>query len=324
MAPRRTGRGRTRIGRLVLAAIVVLVAGAAALALLRPWAAPPSPVALAPAPTDGCRKTPAFTGNPALGLGGGLLLATDQEQKGLVLVATAGGGKSYQHPTWDDAGYLGAIAYDGDGNIYAAPTPRQSLVDNPLAGATTLWRVDGTSGAMEPFVTLPGAATERNPFGVLGLTYACAINAIYAATVIGSTPMTAHGGVVAIGRDGQIRGVALADTDVMGVLVVRVGAGYELYAGLARSPQIVAVPLNEQGVATGPARPLIDLTTAGAAPSERARKLRIVADELVAELVPFNFSLQGSASAQAQIRRATWRYDQAAVAWVVSRTAVAP
>ena len=319
------GRGRTRIGRLVLAAIAVLVAGAAALALLRPWTAPPSPVALAPAPTDGCRKTPAFTDNPALGLGGGLLLATDQEQKGLVLVTTAGGEAFYQHPTWDDAGYLGAIAYDGDGNIYAAPTPRQSLVDNPLAGATTLWRIAGATGAMAPFVTLPGAASERNPFGVLGLTYACDINAIYAATVIGSTPTTERGGVVVIGRNGHIRGVALADTDVMGVLVVRVGAGYELYAGLARSPQIVAVPLDDaQGVATGPARPRIDLTTAGAAPSERARKLRIVDGALVADLVPFNFSLQGSASAHAQMRRATWRYDLDACAWVVSQTAVAP
>ncbi len=321
MARRRTRQRRLRVDLLALAALVVLVAGAAMFALLRSGAAPVAPAARAPAPTDGCRTLPAFTQNPALGLGGTLALATDQPQKGLVLLATAGTGTPYQHSTWDDAGYLGAIAYDGAGAVYAAPTPRQSLVDNPLAGATTLWRVDGRSGAMRPFVTLPGTASERNPFGVLGLTFACDLSALYAGTVIGSTPTSAQGGVVVIETDGQIRGVALADTDVMGVLVVRVAGGYELYAGLARSPQIVAVPLDARGLATGPARSLIDLTAAGAAPSERARKLRMLAGALTVDLVPFNFSLQGSASAQAQTRRATWRYDLARSVWVVSQAA---
>ncbi|NTU83481.1 MAG: hypothetical protein HGA45_29610, partial [Chloroflexales bacterium] len=68
----------------------------------------------------------------------------------------------------------------------------------------------------------------------------------------------------------------------------------------------------------------IDLTAAGAAPSERASKLRLSAGELVADLVPFNFSLQGSASGQPQTRQAAWRYDPDVGAWVVSRAAARP
>ena len=316
---------RARLKRLRVVPLLVmltLLVGGAIFLLLRLGATPPTQGDLTPAPTDACRGVPAFTQN--LGLGGALALATDQSQRGLVLRATDGSGAFYQHPTWGAAGYLGAIAYDGAGNVYAAPTPRLSLADNPLAGATTLWRVDGATGVMAPLVTLPGAATERNPFGVLGLTYTCALDALYAGTVIGSTPTSERGSVVVIERNGQLRGVALAATDVLGVLVVRVGTGYTLYAGLARSPQVVAVPLDERGLAAGPGRPLLDLTAAGAAPSERARKLRLSAGTLEVDLVPFNFSLQSNAAAQLQPRRATWRYDGATDTWVVNQAAVGP
>lgn len=303
------------------AVAVLLIAGLAALAL-RPQAATETPTAAAvPEPTDGCVGLPPFARDPATGLAGALALATDQPPKGLVLLSLSDGGAPYQQETWDDGGYLGAMAIDGAGNVYAAPTPRQSLADNPLAGATTLWRADGATGAMAPFVTLPGEAIERNPFGVLGLSYTCELDLLYAGSVIGSTPTTERGGVVVIDRAGQIRGRALEGVDVMGVVVLRAGEGYTLLAGLARSPEVVAVPLDGQGLATGPAMPAIDLTAGGATPSERARKLRLVNGELIVDLVPFNYSLQTSASGQSQVRRAAWVFDPFADAWVVSRPA---
>jgi hypothetical protein len=99
--------------------------------------------------------------------------------------------------------------------------------------------------------------------------------------------------------------------------VVRQGAGYTLYAGLARRPLIVALPLDAQGHAAGPATQMIDLLDAGATPQERARKLRLVGGALVADLVPFNFSLQANATDAPQIRQATWSWDGAAGAWVL-------
>lgn len=308
----------------VAAAVVLLLAGGLALLVLRPGA-PAAPAApRAPAATDGCAGLPPFASKLAGGRSASTLaLATDQQPKGLILMALDGSG-FYQHDTWDDGGYMGALALDGKGNVYVAPTPRQSLADNPLAGVTTLWRADGTTGEMRPFVTLPGAASERNPFGVLGLSYSCDLDLLYAGTVIGSTPTAERGGVAVIEPGGRLRGSALSDRDIMGVTVLRSGEGFLLLAGLARSPEVVAVPLDAQGLAAGPAATVIDLTQGGATPSERARKLRLVNGELVVDLVPFNFSLQASASGQTQVRRAGWVYDLFKDEWTVSRPAAGP
>ncbi len=129
------------------------------LALSHAQAAPATP---APEVVDGCRATPQFV--TAVATAPDIALATDGREKGLILRSANGAAPAYQHPTWDDAGYLDAIAYDRAGNVYAAPTPRLSLADNPLAGAATLWRADTATGELRPFVTLPGAASERNPF----------------------------------------------------------------------------------------------------------------------------------------------------------------
>lgn len=305
-------------------AAVVVTAAALALALWRANSPATAAGTLAPEATDLCRSIPQFTADPAVvgaaSAPGGLALSTEGREKGLALIA-GGGQTAFQHATWDDAGYLGAIAYDHEGNIYAAPTPRLSLVDNPLDGVTTLWRVASATAEMRPFVTLPGTANERNPFGVLGLFYTCDNNTLYAGTVTGSTPSDEQGGVVAVRlSDGAIHPV-LSDLDVMGVLVVRQGERLMLYAGLARSPDIVAVPLDEQGLAAGPVTPLIDLIQAGATPQERARKLRLVNGVLVADLVPFNFSLQSSASGTPQLRRAAWEWDPTTSGWVVQQAA---
>ncbi|MBP1465921.1 hypothetical protein EYB53_009415 [Candidatus Chloroploca sp. M-50] len=278
-------------------------------------ASQPTPVT--PIATDGCRGLPAFAPAFAAEAGGTLALATDRTEQGLVLLTDS---TVYQHPTWDDAGYLGAMAYDHMGNVYVAPTPRISLQDNPLAGVTTLWRVDSATGIMSPFVTLEGEAGERNPFGILGLTYACGLDRLFAGTVIGSTPGEERGGIVAIDRDGQQTSL-VTGLDVMGVLVVTTPDGYDLYAGLARSPDLIALPLDANGTPSGPLRPLLDLTTAGATAGERARKMRLVGDELIVDLVPFNFSLQSSATGNPQARQATWGWDADLGAWVVRASA---
>jgi hypothetical protein len=60
----------------------------------------------------------------------------------------------------------------------------------------------------------------------------------------------------------------------------------------------------------------------GATPQERARKLRLVGGELLADLVPFNFSLQANATDTPQIRRATWAWEATAGTWVMRQPAM--
>jgi len=326
---RRGQKQQPRLGMGVLLAVFsAIITVVIVMALTRASQAPASAATAPalPADTGYCRSTPAFIADPnivdpALIGGGSIAFATDRAEKGLVLLSTVPGAAPFQLPTWDDAGFLGSIAYDGRGDIYAAPTPRLSLQDNPLAGQSTLWRVDASSGEMRPFVTIAGEASERNPYGVLGLTYDCVHNRLYAGSVLGSTPSAERGGVVAIDLDTMEQTPIFRDLDTMGVLVAQVGEGHELYAGLARSPEIVAVSLDADGNAASEPRLLIDLTEAGAAPSERARKLRLVNGTLTVDLVPFNYSLQSSASDQPQLRQAAWTYDPSTGAWVVSQPA---
>ena len=306
------------IGAIILGVLVIAGMGTRS---ARPAADAADAQRAVPQATDACRGLPAFVQNPELGMAGSLILATDRPEMGLVLDATERSGPPYQHPTWDDAGYLGSIAYDAAGNIYAAPTPRTSLTDNPLEGAGTLWRVDTSTGAMTPFVTLPGAATERNPYGVLGLTYVCGLDRLYAGSVLGSTPTTEQGGVVAIDLASGAQTPILEHADSMGVQVVAVGNGYDLYAGLARSPEILAVALDAQGNPRAAPRLVLDLTEAGAAPSERARKIRLAGELLIVDLVPFNYSLQSSARDRPPLRRAIWRYTTDTGAWEVVQPA---
>lgn len=333
MDPSRRSRRHGPHPLAVAVGLVLAVAATAGLAGVLRGSAPPVPAANAPAPvaTDQCRAAPRFSADPAVvgaalapGAGAGesapVALATDGPERGLVLVGGPAQAR-YQHPTWDDAGYLGAIATDRAGNVYAAPTPRLSLADNPLDGMGVLWRVDSATAELRPFVTLPGAAHARNPFGVLGLFYACDTDTLYAGTVLGSTPSAEYGGVVAVQLpDGAITPI-LTGRDVLGVLVVRQGDGLVLYAGLARSPAIVAVALDAQGRAAGPATPLIDLADAGATPQERARKLRLVDGALVADLIPFTYALQSSASSAPPLRQATWAWDATTRGWAVQQPA---
>ncbi len=315
--PKRTRRafGIGHVG----SGIGLFVAFLALLGLRQATGANLAPVALAA--TGACARQPPFVQELAAGLPGPLALATDRPLRGLALVSLNGSGRSYQHESWDDGGFLGAMTFDEAGNIYLAPTPRQSLADNPPSGATTLWRVDGRTGVMRPFATLPGAANERNPFGVLGLSYACDLSLLFAGTVIGSTPAVERGGVVALTTDGQIRATPLDGLDAMGVTVVRANRRYLLLVGLARRPAIIAVPLDGQGHATGPPVEIIDLTAGGATASERARKLRFADGELSVDLVSFNYTLQVNASGTSPLRRAFWRYDAHTRQWIVARHA---
>jgi hypothetical protein len=282
--------------------------------------------ATSPEDTGYCRGTPIFATDPQIvgegfAHGGSIAFATDRPDKGLVLLSASEGVGPFADPTWDDAGFLGSIAYDQAGNIYAAPTPRLSLQDNPLEGQSTLWRVDAATGQMRPFVTLAGAASDRNPYGVIGLTFDCTHNRLYAGSVLGSKPTQELGSVVAVDSQSGQQTPILSNFDAMGVLVVRLGEGYQLYAGSARRPEIVTVDLDAHGNAVGGPRLLLDLTQAGATASERARKIRLSGGRLTVDLVPFNFSLQSSASDKPQLRRVIWAYDAAAGAWLVEQQA---
>lgn len=267
----------------------------------------------------GCRGFPQFTMEH--GFTGGVIVNTSMaDHKGLVLQDPSQPRKGFQLPGWDQAGYLGPFATDGDGNIYVGPVPLTSLVDNPPEKANTIWRVDTRSGAMAPFLDLPAGAppSERNPFGILGLAYDCDTNTLYASSVAGSGPRSEVGRLYQIDLAkrqviSQVEGI-----DALSVVIARTPEGKRLYYGAARQGIIASLALDERGGFVGTPRQELDLVTVGAAPSEKARRISFSGPTMRITLVPFTFSL--ATRSQSLQRAITVRFDPGTRAWALQPT----
>ena len=202
----------------------------------------------------GCRKLPNFA--KSVGFTEQAALSTSESQeKGLVLIDLADANHRYQHPTWTQLGYLGPITYDSQGNVYVAPTPHVSLIENPPEQQTTIYRADTDTGELAEFLKLePVTPPTGHPFGVMGLTYDCDTNSLYATTVAGSTRREELGRIVRIDPStGKVTG-ELPKTDAIGLAVFNGTTGKRLYFGSARNSEVRSVALDDQGNFSGPVR----------------------------------------------------------------------
>jgi hypothetical protein len=256
-----------------------------------------------------CRSLPAFVGNPAFGFRSEQITASTAERAvmGLVLYDAARPEQGFQHPdgSWDDAGHVGAFAYDGIGNIYVAPTPRVSLLENPPTGSTTIWRIESSTGHMAPYMSIEAAAApnERNPFGVMGLSYDCATNSLLVSSVAGSTPSQERGRIVRVDLATKTVTTLLDGVDSIGLVIARVGGEQRLFYGLARRNEVWSVSLNDSGTIHGAPQFAFALDVVGATPSERVRKLDVYEGTLRMTMVPFAFTLQAGSEEQQRVAR---------------------
>jgi hypothetical protein len=257
------------------------------------------PTAPALASVEECRGFPQFTTSPEYGFRGGVVASTSiPERMGLVLLdPLRGSSQGFQHPngTWDDAGWLGPFVSDEAGNIYAGPVPRTSLVENPPEGANTLWVLETTTGVFTPYLQLEPATppNERNPFGLMGLTFDCETDQVYASSVAGSGPASEMGRLSRINVTDKATATVQEGVDAMGLAVVKVGEEKRLFYGLARLGEVWSVALDQSGAAVGEPRREFALGDLG---GEDDRVLRIDVEEEENALriltVPFAFTLQ--------------------------------
>jgi hypothetical protein len=302
---------------LVLLALVWLAACAPAT---------PSPVAVEPtAPpartlsgADLCRRGPRFTA--AMGFSQQASIGTAiQGVKGLAIVDPAGDngqGSLYQHPTWDDAGYLGAWTYDRRGNVYVAPAPLVSLIENPPEQQNKIYKVDSDSQVMAEWADLPAALppSGANPYGVVGLAYDCDTELLYAASLAGSTAGQEVGRIFSVDlATGQVLNT-LEGIDAMGVGVFNGAQGHRLYYGLTRRPEVWSIALDEQGRFVGEPRfelSLADLPTEG---RQTVRRMRFGSGaDATFYLVNFNYTLQVAGERQETILK--FAYDPFSDTW---------
>jgi hypothetical protein len=242
-----------------------------------------------------CAGTAPFA--KAVGFERGILDTRANFIKGLALREIDAQGnilRSYQHPSWGNAGYLGAFQRDISGDIFVIPTPYISILDNPPDKANTLYRINRDTGEMAPMTNLPALAptNDQNVYGLLGLTYDCDTRSLYASSVFGSTPTKVAGAIFQLDpTTGDVRS-RLEYVDAFGIGVFNGVHGKRLYFGLARTPDIYSVGLTSTGGFSDDVRLEIALTEMAGTADKRAKSLTFQGQsQLVVKVMPFDFNL---------------------------------
>lgn len=262
-----------------------------------------------------CQQIPAFV--RGLNFGNQTALSTsDRFLQGLVLVE---GERKYQHPSWKSAGSLAPLQRDAGGNVYAAPAPWIDTLENKPDEQNKVYKVDGQTQEMTQFIELPKRKnpTAENPFGVLGLTFDCDTNSLYAATVSGSTRKETNGAVFQIDvKSGKVFSTK-EGIDAIGIGVFNSAKGKRLYYGAARNSEVWSIDLNDDGSLTNDSRREISLENLGTRGDDKARRINFVQNaqgfEMIVFGIEFGFNLIAPTEKQETIYR--FRYDALKDLW---------
>lgn len=241
------------------------------------------------------------------------LSTTHRMHVGIVLADMATPGRIYQHPSWSEFGRLGPIVTVENGDVFVAPVPNVSVYENPFDRQNTVLRLSSETGVLEPFIDLPVEAkpSVENPFGVVGLTYSCANQVLYAATLSGSTQKERRGKIVAISL---VTGKVLSElpqVDAIGMAVFHGGEAPELLYGSARESALYSVKLSDSGAFIGQPNLLFTFDRFG---TQRARKVTISGSgELRIDGTEFYYSLLTAFEIEQEVYR--YRFNRQAGVW---------
>lgn len=196
---------------------------------------------------NACQAMPAFINQTGIGA----QVAIDTQQRGYMglRLLNPQTRKTWQHPTWDDVGHVGAFTRDNAGNIYVAPTPEVSLANNPPALQNRIYKIDTNTGEMSLWLDLPAVAPPSlsNPFGTMGLFYDCDTDSLYASSLAGSEARQVHGRIYRIDLASQQVKAQLEAVDAIGIGVFNGIEHKRLYFGSARSSDVYSVTLDARG-----------------------------------------------------------------------------
>lgn len=292
-----------------------MVAGGALLWFWRQNAPPTLPADYQTGSVTTCLAGPAFTAD--LGLESPSIDTSQRIAVGLIIREPFENGRYYQHETWDDAGNVGPFAYDFRGDIYLGPVPLTSLETNPTAEQNWIYRVDSQTAVMAQYLELPWPLppSGANPYGVVGLTYDCDTDSLYAASIAGSTAQEEVGGIYQIDLlTGEIVS-QLDDLDAVGLGVYNGAEGKRLYYGLARSPDVYSIGLDAKtGYFYGEPRFEFSLAGLPGGSFDNAHRIQFTEDGLlIVKGIEFSFSLQVASDPQRNIY--TFAYQPEADTW---------
>lgn len=232
---------------------------------------------------NNCKRNPSFIHSMGFVPANSFFSTSDEKTMGLVLQQSEQAGnpnarivKSSQHPSWRMGGWLAPILIDKSGNIYTAPAPFISTLDNPVANQNTVYRVDGNTGVMDVFMKLPltDTTTVQNPFGIIGMILLCETNTLYVSTLSGSDRQHERGAIYAIDINSKTIIDKLTATDAMGLGITYITGKRQLFFGTGRSSDIYSITLNSRGKFSGLPKNEFSLSGLGSNGDDKVRRIR--------------------------------------------------
>jgi hypothetical protein len=283
---------------------------------------------------NACRRPPTFFNGQ--GFGRGVSLSTSERDLiGIAAVefdpSTKKRSRFWQHASWSKFGQLSAFTLDRQGDVYVIPAPRVNLADNPPALQNRLYRIDASSGEMQLALEFPvaAAASARNPYAGMALSYDCDSHSLWLSSVAGSEPNRERGKILRIQLEPI---VAVKDQldDFDGFGIAPFSAGSSLQAGAhkagqqglliasARHGSVLLQAMNKDGRMQGRPLPLLSIAGLGPVGNDRVRKIDIGSQgELLLHGTPFNFNLAQPSAQHAAVKyRFAWDRDKAAYRFV--------
>jgi hypothetical protein len=269
-----------------------------------------------------CRTNPRFIATKKEFSSKSFFSTSERFIKGLVLVDGNEKTRTWQHPTWQQFGWLAAIHYDEKGNIYTVPAPRINVLDNKPAEQNRLFKVDTITGVMSVFATLPPAAApnEQNPYGALAVAYDCDTRLLYVSSIAGSTRSKEQGRIFAVEPDKGGVKFTRDNLDAMGLHLFKLDKKKRLYYGRVREPEIWSIAIDDKGTFVGDARFEISLEGLGPRGDDRARRINFTpTNEMLVWGIEFGVNLVAPTEKQETLYR--FIYDAKQQKWV---SAVSP
>ena len=250
---------------------------------------------------NNCKRNPSFIQSMGFDPAYSFFSTSSQTTMGLVLQQSSQKGnpnaqitKTAQHPSWKQGGWLAPITIDNSGNIFTAPAPFISVLDNPASNQNTIYRVDANTGVMDVFMKLPLSDTTavQNPFGIIGMILLCETNTLYVSTLSGSDRQHERGSIYAIDIETKKVIDKITATDAMGMGITYSTGQRKLFFGTGRSSDVFSVILSNKGKFSGQSQKEFSLIGLGPNGDDKVRRIRTDQyGNLIIHGMEFNYNL---------------------------------
>lgn len=248
--------------------------------------------------TNECKSQPSFIKKFGFNPNQSALATTEKRIPGLVILQMLDSNgvkpKPFQHPSWNLAGNLGPLIIDPFGNVFVAPVPTVNILTNPTEKQNIIYKVDGGTGIMQPFLSLPvpEKLTTINPYGILGLAYLCETNTVYVSSVMGSDRKNETGIIYAINSTNATIVDKISGIDVLGMGISYMSGERRLYFGKARTSDVFSVKLTPNGSFSGKVRFEFSIAGLGTRGDDKVRRIRFDKNgNMLVFTTEFNFNL---------------------------------